>query len=164
MTAATAKLVGKRVVNRRYFLTKLSQGAACLAAVASFPHLVFAQWSEAAFGAKELEKAIAERYPELTIEDSDAITLKVPAIAENGAVVPVTVKTDMADVSSISLFVEKNPTPLSASFYLTPGSVAEVSVRLRMGETSNLVALVEAGGKLYRAQQEVKVTIGGCGG
>lgn len=164
LTGESENTMNTNVINRRYFLSKFSQGAACLAAIASFPGLALAEWNKLAFGAEALDQAIAERYPDLAIEDSDAITLKVPAIAENGAVVPVSVKTDMADVKSISLFVEKNPTPLSATFYLTPVNVADVSIRLRMGETSNLIALVEAGGKLHRVQQEVKVTIGGCGG
>ena len=151
-------------VQRRYFLRTMVRGVACLAAVSSFPRLVLAAWNETAFGAETLEGAIAARYPGLAIEDSDAITLKAPAIAENGAVVPVSVKTDLAEVKSISLFVEKNPSPLAASFHLTPVNVANISVRIRMGETSNLIALVESGGKLHRVQQEVKVTIGGCGG
>lgn len=151
-------------MDRRLFLGKLGKGVAAVAGLVSFPGLVFSEWNTAAFGATKIDRAIAERYPGLSVEDSDAITLKAPEIAENGAVVPVTVKTDMSKVDSISLFVEKNPNPLSATFYLTPVNVADVSVRLRMGESSNVVALVEAGGKLYRVQQEVKVTIGGCGG
>lgn len=151
-------------MDRRFFLNRLGRGMAAVASLVSFPGLVFAEWNVGAFGATKIDQAIAERYPDLAVEDSEAIKLKAPEIAENGAVVPVSVKTDMASVESISLFVEKNPNPLSATFYLTPVNVPEVSVRLRMGESSNLVALVEAGGKLYRAQQEVKVTIGGCGG
>jgi len=107
---------------------------------------------------------MTNKYPGLAIADSDAVKLKAPAIAENGAVVPVSVKTTLPYVKSISLFVEKNPSPLAATFNLMPVNVADVSIRIRMGETSNLIAVVESGGKLHRAQQEVKVTIGGCGG
>ena len=151
-------------MNRRSFLSKLSKGTAVLAMAASFPRLVMAAWNKEAFNAEVFQDAVAARYPGLAIEDSADITLKAPAIAENGAVVPVTVKTSISDVKSISLFVEKNPSPLAATFYLQPANVASISVRIRMGATSNLVALVEAGGKLHRVQQEVKVTIGGCGG
>jgi len=151
-------------MNRRRFLASFFKGAACIAAVTSLPRLAFAGWNEKAFKAETLEGALSSKYPGLEIVDSSAVKLKAPAIAENGAVVPVSVKTDLPDVKTISLFVEKNPSPLAATFHLTPVNVADVSIRIRMGETSNLIAVVESGGKLHRVQQEVKVTIGGCGG
>ena len=151
-------------MNRRGFLGNLLKGAVCLVAATSLPRLVFAAWNEKAFKAETLDGALNSKYPGLEIVDSTAVKLKAPAIAENGAVVPVSVKTDLPDVKTISLFVAKNPSPLAATFHLTPINVADVSIRLRMGETSNLIALVESGGKLHRVQQEVKVTIGGCGG
>ena len=88
----------------------------------------------------------------------------VPDIAENGAVVPVTVSTDMADVESISVVVDNNPTPLAASFEMSSRTPPSVSVRIKMGQSSNVQAVVKAGGKLYSTSKEVKVTIGGCGG
>lgn len=151
-------------MNRRGFLGSLFKGAVCIATVASLPRMAFAAWNEKAFKAETLEGALNSKYPGLEIVDSTAVKLKAPAIAENGAVVPVSVKTDLPDVKTISLFVEKNPSPLAATFHLTPLNVADVSIRIRMGETSNLIAVVESGGKLHRVQQEVKVTIGGCGG
>ena len=151
-------------MNRRNFLGNIFKGMAYVAAVTSLPRLAFAGWNEKAFKAETLEGAMTNKYPGLAIADSDAVKLKAPAIAENGAVVPVSVKTTLPDVKSISLFVEKNPSPLAATFNLMPVNVADVSIRIRMGETSNLIAVVESGGKLHRAQQEVKVTIGGCGG
>lgn len=151
-------------MDRRGFLSNLLKGAACIVTVASLPRLALAAWNEKAFKAETLEGALSSKYPGLEFVDSSAIKLKAPAIAENGAVVPVGVKTDLPDVKTISLFVEKNPSPLAATFHLTPINVADVSIRIRMGETSNLIAVVESGGKLHRVQQEVKVTIGGCGG
>lgn len=151
-------------MNRRNFLINVSKGAAYLAAITALPRLAFAAWNEKAFKAETLEAAFANRYPGIEIVDSDAVKLKAPAIAENGAVVPVSVQTSLPDVKSISLFVEKNPSPLAATFHLMPVNVANVSIRIRMGQTSNLIAVVESGGKLHRIQQEVKVTIGGCGG
>jgi len=151
-------------IDRRGFLSNLLKGAACIATVTSLPRLALAAWNEKAFKAETLEGAMSSKYPGLEFVDSTEIKLKAPAIAENGAVVPVSVKTDLPDVKTISLFVEKNPSPLAATFHLTPVNVADVSIRIRMGETSNLIAVVESGGKLHRVQQEVKVTIGGCGG
>ncbi len=151
-------------MNRREFFTRLGKTLAFATVCASLPRAVLASWNKEAFAAEALDQAIAARYPGLAIEDSDAVKLKAPTIAENGSVVPISVSTSLEGVTSISVFVEKNPAPLAASFHLSPLSVADVSIRIRMGETSQLITLVESQGKLYRAQQEVKVTIGGCGG
>jgi sulfur-oxidizing protein SoxY len=78
--------------------------------------------------------------------------------------VPISVKSTLENVSNISVFVEKNPMPLATSINLGKGSVADISVRIRMAQTSQVIALVEADGKLYRTSAQVKVTIGGCGG
>jgi len=89
---------------------------------------------------------------------------KAPKIAENGAVVPMTVDASKMDgVTNISIMVMKNGTPLAASFNLT-GAQGYVSTRVKMGKTSPVVALVTAGGSTTAVTQEVKVTIGGCGG
>jgi len=88
----------------------------------------------------------------------------VPDIAENGAVVPVTVKTKLTGVKSISLIVVENPTPLSASFKLMPGVEGEISTRIKMGQSSDVIAAVETDSGVYTATKNVKVTIGGCGG
>jgi len=149
---------------RRRFLGVLLKGSGLLATAVTLPRLAFAAWNEKAFEAESLDSAIAARYPGLVAADSDAVKLKAPAIAENGAVVPIGVKSDLEGVKSISLFVENNPSPLAATFNFGPANLADVSIRIRMGETSRLIALVEADGKLHRAAQEVKVTIGGCGG
>ena len=103
-------------------------------------------------------------FPGIESTSSDLVKLKAPAIAENGAVVPITVSTDLPDVTNISVLVNENPNPLAASFDLTPVSVPNVSTRLKMGKTTMVTALVMAGGKLYSVEKEVKVTIGGCGG
>ncbi len=95
---------------------------------------------------------------------SDQISVVSPDIAENGAVVPVGASSKLADTTEIYLLVEKNPTPLSAGFILPAGTVAEVQTRLKMGQSTNVIAVVKAGGKLYSATKETKVTLGGCGG
>mgnify|MGYP003572853436 FL=1 len=98
------------------------------------------------------------------LEGSDKISIRAPDIAENGAVVPVSVTSTLEDVESISIIAEKNATPLTASFSLGKGTLADVSTRIKMGKTSSVIAVVKAGGKLYSTGKEVKVTIGGCGG
>lgn len=148
---------------RREFMSTLVKAAGLLAAVVTWPRVVWASWNTQAFQAESLDAAINAKYGSMPIEDSDALNLKAPAIAENGAVVPITVDTELP-VKNISVFVEDNPSPLACSFNIQPRMAADVSVRIRMGQTSNLVVLAEADGKLYRTTQEVKVTIGGCGG
>ncbi len=141
----------------------LVKGLLVAAAVMAVPRWLFAARPDAAFNANDADAAITDAFGGPATE-SDQVMLKIPDIAENGAVVPVTISTDLADVEAIAVVVEKNPTPLAALFELTPQSVPEVSVRIKMGESSNVRAVVKAGGKLYSASKEVKVTIGGCGG
>jgi len=133
------------------------------AAVMAVPRWLFASRPDAAFDADN-SNAVTKDLFDGTITESDQITLKVPDIAENGAVVPVTVSTALSNVESISIMVENNPTPLVAMFQLSPQSIPDVSVRMKMGESSVVRAVVKADGKLYSASKEVKVTIGGCGG
>ena len=146
-------------IQRRALIRSLLTAAAVLAV----PRWLFAARPDKAFDAKETEAVTSELF-DGPITESDQIMLKVPDIAENGAVVPVTVSTDLADVESISVIVDNNPTPLAAMFALSPQSVPEISVRIKMGESSIVRSVVKAGGQYYSASKEVKVTIGGCGG
>lgn len=98
-----------------------------------------------------------------TTTDSDKITLKIPKIAENGAVVPISVSTTLANVESIAILVPKNPIPLSAKFKLTSDLEPFVSTRIKMAATSEVIVLVETSDAVYRASEHVSVTIGGCG-
>jgi sulfur-oxidizing protein SoxY len=99
-----------------------------------------------------------------TAEPSDKVKLDAPEIAENGAVVPISVGADLVDVTSIALLVSDNPNTLAAFYKIPAGTMPSVANRLKMAKTSNVTAIVEAGGKLFSATKEVKVTVGGCGG
>jgi sulfur-oxidizing protein SoxY len=79
-------------------------------------------------------------------------------------VVPIAVTTTLEGVTSISFLVSENPNALAASYVIPEGTLPSVANRLKMQKTSNVIAIVEAGGKLYSAAKEVKVTVGGCGG
>ena len=138
---------------------------AALAAAGVFrPGELFAQdWNKPAFEMKGLQdamKALGAQAPGA----SDAIAIKAPEIAENGAVVPVAVESQLANTESISLLIEKNPQPLAASFGIPAGTEASVSTRVKMGQSSDVYALVKADGKFYMAKKEIKITLGGCGG
>jgi sulfur-oxidizing protein SoxY len=87
-----------------------------------------------------------------------------PDIAENGAVVPVGVASTLPNVSMVAILIEKNPNALAASFTLPEGTEANVQTRVKMGQTSNIYALVKSDGKFFMATKEIKVTLGGCGG
>jgi sulfur-oxidizing protein SoxY len=90
--------------------------------------------------------------------------MDAPEIAENGAVVPVSVSTTLTDVTSIAFLVSGNPNALIAMYKIPAGTIPSVANRIKMATTSNVIVIVEAGGKLYSATKEVKVTVGGCGG
>lgn len=99
------------------------------------------------------------------------IAIRLPAIAENGNAVPLTVTVESpmtaADhVKTVHIFADANPFAEVASFHFTPAcGRAEASTRIRLGETQDVIALAEmSDGSVYLAHQEVKVTIGGCGG
>jgi sulfur-oxidizing protein SoxY len=121
------------------------------------------KYPEEAFRQKSEADAIKALYGK-TAEPSDKVKMDAPEIAENGAVVPVSVSTTLADVTSISFLVSENPNALVASYRIPGGTVPNVANRIKMAKTSNVIVVVEAGGKLYSATKEVKVTVGGCGG
>jgi sulfur-oxidizing protein SoxY len=121
------------------------------------------KYPEDAFRQKSIDDTLKLLYGK-TAEASDKVKLDAPEIAENGAVVPISVSSTLADVTSISILVAENPNALAASYKIPAGTIANVANRLKMAKTSNVIAVVEAGGKLYSATREVKVTVGGCGG
>lgn len=154
-------------MKRRIFLKgSLATGAVGIAVSTGLltPRVSLAAWSKAAFDATDVNASLSALYGSSSMDNSDKIKIKAPDIAENGAVVPVTVTTTIDGVSSISLFADQNATPLTAEFLLGPTTEGFVSTRIKMGKTANVIAVVKAGDKLYSSSKEVKVTIGGCGG
>jgi sulfur-oxidizing protein SoxY len=142
-----------------------SAGVVSVAVMAGLlkPSVALADYNKAAFESKTVAGAIAGLGAG-SAATSGEISVKAPDIAENGAVVPVEITSNLPGTDSIALIAEKNGFPLLADFKLMNGAEGYVSTRIKMGETANVVAIVTAGGKKYRAQKEVKVTIGGCGG
>jgi len=143
----------------------LLQGGVAIAALAAMPRaLMAAVWPEKAFSQTAAAQAMADLLGTDKTTPSDQIMLKVPQIAENGAVVPVTITTTLENVESISIVVEKNPRPLAATFELPPGTLPDLASRIKMGETSDVMAVVKTDTGLFSTTKQVKVTIGGCGG
>jgi len=125
--------------------------------------VALADWNKAAFDAKSMAdtlKAIGAGTP----TDSKDVQVTGPDIAENGAVVPVGVSSTLPNITMVAILIEKNPNALSAVFNLPEGTEANVQTRVKMGQTSNVYALVKSDGKFFMATKEIKVTLGGCGG
>ncbi len=124
-----------------------------------------AEWNKDAFAAKTMDEALKAMGVVTAENNAVFIQLTVPEIAENGSIVPVTVASTFSKVEQISILVEKNQIGvLSANFTFPAGTEPMVTTRVKMGQTSNVIALVKADGKFYRVAKEVKVTAGGCGG
>lgn len=142
---------------------RLMQGVMSFLALSVLPMQLFAR-AKVAFEATEKDTVYKALFGDLPIEESSDIKMKIPAIAENGAVVPVSISTNIEGVKSIFVVIDNNPNPLSASFHMGPSSPADISVRIKMGKSSLVRAMVKTADKVYWTSQEVKVTIGGCGG
>jgi sulfur-oxidizing protein SoxY len=120
-------------------------------------------WNKAAFSAKNLDETV-KALGGTAVAKSGDIAINAPDIAENGAVVPVGVSSKIPNTQAVYILVEKNPNSLAAGFGIPAGTEASVATRIKMGQTSNVHAVVKAGDKFYVATKEVKVTLGGCGG
>ena len=154
-------------MQRRTFLKGGLAGSTVAVAVGAgllTPGAVMAAWPKKAFETESMETAMSDLFGSAEAQPSDDISIKAPDIAENGAVVPVSVTTGIAGIEEIAIIAEKNGTPLAANFKLASNANGFVSTRIKMAKTSNVIAVIKAGGKAYSARKEVKVTIGGCGG
>ena len=121
-------------------------------------------WNKLAFDTKSLaDVAKALGATSAPVESRDLV-LQAPEIAENGAVVRVAAQSNIANTTQIAFVIEKNPSALAAAFDIPSGTDAAVSTNVKMGQSSNVYALVKAGDKFFYAVKEVKVTLGGCGG
>jgi sulfur-oxidizing protein SoxY len=143
-------------------LVLMAAGATALTAMIA-PHMVLAAPDAVE---AELKKLLGDRKP---LEGK--IKLDLPAIAENGLVVPLNfdVESPMTDtdyVKAVHFFGDGNPLPGVATFRFTPASgKASASSRIRLAGTQNIICVAEmSNGAVHMAKQEIKVTIGGCGG
>jgi sulfur-oxidizing protein SoxY len=154
-------------MKRRHFN---QQGAAVMAAAAAAgwaPAVSFAQaagWNKAAFDTKSLADAVKAMGGTSAATLSPDVQLSAPEIAENGNVVRIGVASTNPAVTQIALLVEKNPSAISAIFDVIPGTDTNFATNIKMGQSSNVMAVAKAGDKFLYAVKEVKVTLGGCGG
>jgi len=150
--------------NRRQMLQRSAAVAGALAGLGLLPQAAQAAWNSAAFEAKnmaDLVKALGVSAP----SESKDVTITGPDIAENGAVVPVGCSSSLAGVKRLMILVEKNPNMLAALFDVSDSVEASFNTRVKMGQSSNVMAVaITADNKVLFSQKEIKVTLGGCGG
>jgi sulfur-oxidizing protein SoxY len=123
-----------------------------------------AAWNKAAFETHAMDETLKALGASAPVPSKDIVFVSTPDIAENGAVVPVGITSSIPKTESIAILIEKNPNMLTAVFDIPAGTEPALSTRVKMGQTSNVFALVKADGKYYVASKEIKVTLGGCGG
>lgn len=136
---------------------------AALAALGLAPSPARAAWNRAAFEGKSVAEALRALELETPAASGD-LRIVVADVAENGASVPVQIVSRIPNTTRIALMVERNPNALAAVFEVPDGMVPDVATRIRLQESSNVVALAVAGGRAFTATRAVTVTIGGCGG
>ncbi len=139
-------------------------GALAVTAGLLRPAEALADWNKSAFESKTVADAL-RNLKVASAADSKDIVIRAPDIAENGAVVPIEIQSNIPGTRSVTVLIEKNPFPYAAGFDFAQGTLPFVALRVKMGETSNVrVVVATADGKFHAAAKEVKVTIGGCGG
>jgi sulfur-oxidizing protein SoxY len=126
---------------------------------------IAADWNKAAFDTRTMDETMKALGATGAPAQSGSIAfVQTPDIAENGAVVPIGITSSLPKTEAIAILVEKNPNMLAANFDIPPGTEPSISTRVKMGQSSNVYALVKADGKYHVASKEIKVTLGGCGG
>jgi sulfur-oxidizing protein SoxY len=153
---------------RRVFLkgslTASALGVAAGAGLLTPSSVLAATWPKGAFERKDLKEAM-KMIDGSSSAESGHVTLRAPDIAENGAVVPVTMSSDLDNVVSLTLFAKDNPYPLNSNYVFSNGGMPYASIRIKLSKTMEVMAVARTSdGKLYSTKKQVKVTIGGCGG
>lgn len=151
---------------RKFILKTLKFTAYFATATSGLFNTIIAQaaWPAAIFKQTQLDKTLKHLFGPQKFIETKQIQVKIPKIAENGAVVPIIITSDLKNIETLTILVEKNPAPLVAQFTLLGESEAYVSARIKMAETSDVIVIAKAGENYYSKRQMVKVTIGGCGG
>jgi sulfur-oxidizing protein SoxY len=155
-------------VSRRSFLKNAGNAGALAAALAAGlvkpSQVLAAEWNKAAFTATKLDEGLRAMGLTGAVESKDIVFKNLPDIAENGAVVPVEVESRIPGTQSITLVIDTNLNPVCSTYEFSNGALGYIHTRVKMAKTSRVRAMVKAGGKVYQASKEVKVTLGGCGG
>lgn len=152
---------------RRDFLKKTASLSAF--SVLSISGLINSQsaqgkWLEQNFRAVSFENSFNQLFGDAEMIDSNKIKLSLPKTAENGSVVPITIRSDLENINKVYILIEKNPVPLAAEFNLSPQMDVYVKARIKMAESCDVVVIAASDENFYRTRKAVNVTVGGCGG
>lgn len=151
------------MISRRHMLKSALAGFAMLKAGLLLPANVFAAWPAKVFSITKPDETIQELFGERVITTTNQIDIQMPPGAENGAIVPITIKTYLSNVQSISLIAEKNPIALLGQFtFKGKGSGEYLRSRIKLAESSHVIVVIEANCQLYTAKQYIEVLKGGC--
>ena len=148
---------------RRDFLTKMLTLTVYTLGLA-FSKISLANWLASDFRRQSIDNTLTQLFPDQVLHKTDKIRLKLPRIAENGSVVPITITSTIENADTIYIFSEKNPVPLIAKFSLNPEIETYIGARFKMQETCDVIVVLRADNQYYQTRQKVKVTLGGCGG
>lgn len=153
------------MMQRRGFMQHLLGLATALLLLpaSSLAALVSRPWNKAAFESNALDEALKGlNIDAQALRATDSIQILAPDRAENGAVVQIEVTSLIADTQAILILVSKNPTPLIANFSFGQNTEAYVVTRIKMAESDEVQAIVQAGGQYYKAGKRVEVLADGC--
>ena len=152
----------KRRTLLQYALTGGTLSIAAAAGLLTPARVLAASWPGGTFDATSEKTVLAALFGDSKITPSDAVVLHTPRQG-NGEAVPVSVETQLGDVEKIAVTAAGNPRPLCSAVTLRSPAQGYYSVRIKLRETSPVTAYVKAGGKVYSATANVKITIGGYG-
>ncbi|WP_428353819.1 thiosulfate oxidation carrier protein SoxY [Methyloprofundus sp.] len=148
---------------RRDFITRMLTLAGYTLTFA-FSKTALANWIAEDYRRQTIDSSLKQLFPEQVLLATNKIHLKLPRIAENGSVVPITITSTIENADTIYILSEKNPVPLVAKFSLNPALETYIGARFKMQETCDVIVVLRADNQYYQARQKVKVTLGGCGG
>jgi sulfur-oxidizing protein SoxY len=151
--------------SRRSALGRIA--AICTASFAGvlWPLRARAAWPKGAFDAKTSKDAIGQLYPGATPEQSTAIRIVAPDLAENGGIVPITVISTLPGIQTITILAEENPRALTSTYTLGARARTPLTVRVKLAKTQDITVVARtADNKVHTASHRITVSVGGCGG
>lgn len=129
-----------------------------------FSKVSLGNWLASDFSKQAIDATLKQQFGDQILLTTPKIKLKLPRVAENGSVVPITITSSIDNIDTVYIFAEKNPVPFIAKFSLAPELETFIGARFKMKETCDVIVVVHADGQYYQTRQRVKVTLGGCGG
>lgn len=153
----------------RRALLKQVISASTLAMVAAsgllLPQRVLAHWPKSAFSAATIEDVLLALMGHAEVIESDAVTFATgkpaPSITQ-GESVTVEIASRLSNIQQVVVLVDNNPNPLAMSFELTDEAMLPLRSRIKIVEgQSQVIAIIRAEDKLYKATRDVKVSVGG---